>query len=140
VQGVDVWLNTPRRPQEASGTSGQKAAINGVLNCSTLDGWWAEAWNGSNGFAIGDASDCPDPELQDQHDALSLYQVLQQQIIPPFYERDPGGLPGKWLQMMKNSIISLGWQYSSHRMVRDYAALAWQPATEFQTSAVVPDN
>lgn len=140
VQGVDVWLNTPRRPQEASGTSGQKAALNGALNWSTLDGWWAEAWNGSNGFAIGDTTDCTDPEIQDQRDALSLYQVLQQQILPRFYERDPGGLPVSWLQMMKNSITSLGWQYSSHRMVQDYAALAWRPATKFQASSVVPGS
>lgn len=140
VQGVDLWLNTPRRPHEASGTSGQKAALNAALNCSILDGWWAEAWNGSNGFAIGDGRTHTDPARQDQRDAASLYQTLQQQVLPLFFQRDHCGTPQGWVQYMKNSLSSLGWRFSSHRMVQEYAQNVWLPAAGFQTCAVVPGN
>jgi glycogen phosphorylase len=120
VQGVDVWMNVPRRPQEASGTSGQKAAMNGVLNFSILDGWWLEGYDGQNGFAISDVSTLTDEDA-DQRDAASLYQVLQEQVIPPFYHRDAGGLPRRWLAMMKRAIQTLVPAFNSDRMAAEYA-------------------
>jgi starch phosphorylase len=120
VHGVDVWLNLPRRPMEASGTSGMKAAMNGVLNMSILDGWWIEGYNGENGFAVGDAeADLSDGEM-DTLDASAFYDVLENKVIPAFYDRDNGGLPKKWIRMMRNSIDTLTPQFSSDRMVRDY--------------------
>ena len=101
VQGVDVWLNNPRRPQEASGTSGQKVVLNGGLNCSVLDGWWAEAYDGTNGFAIGDGLIHANPEVQDQRDAESLHDVLINQVIPLYYDRDADDLPQEWISRMK---------------------------------------
>lgn len=120
VQGVDVWMNVPRRPQEASGTSGQKAAMNGALNFSVLDGWWMEGYDGGNGFAISDASPLTDAEA-DRQDALSMYRVLQEQVIPLFYDRDSNGLPRRWLQMMKRAIQTLVPAFNSDRMVAEYA-------------------
>lgn len=121
VQGVDVWLNTPRRPNEASGTSGEKAALNGVLNFSVLDGWWREGYNGRNGWAIGDDADLPDPDLQDQYDAESLYTTLENEIIPLYYnERSADNLPGEWIARMKESIRTLAPQFSMRRMVKEY--------------------
>lgn len=120
VQGVDVWLNNPRRPLEASGTSGQKVILNGGLNLSVLDGWWTEAYDGRNGFAIGTTSSHSDPHVQDQRDRESLYQVLKQQVIPCYYQRDPDGIPHQWVRMMKRAMGTLGWRYASHRMVHDY--------------------
>jgi starch phosphorylase len=119
VQGVDVWMNVPRRPQEASGTSGQKVAVNGGLNFSVLDGWWLEGYDGDNGFAIGDLSDGSDVEM-DQQDAESMYRVLADEIIPRFYDRDEDGLPRRWIAMMKRSIGTLAPQFSSDRMVAEY--------------------
>ncbi|MCW5961554.1 MAG: alpha-glucan family phosphorylase [Pyrinomonadaceae bacterium] len=121
VQGVDVWMNVPRRPMEASGTSGQKAAMNGGLNLSILDGWWIEGDNGINGFSIGDLDD-PDisQEEIDARDAEALYNVLETQVIPDFYELDENGLPSKWIGRMKNAIATLTPQFSSDRMLRDY--------------------
>ncbi len=121
VQGVDVWLNTPRRPNEASGTSGEKAALNGVLNFSVLDGWWREGYNGHNGWAIGDEIDYDNPQLQDQMDAESLYDVLENAIIPLYYDRSSGNLPVEWIARMKESIRTLAPQFSMRRMVKDYA-------------------
>ena len=121
VQGVDVWLNTPRRPNEASGTSGQKAALNGVLNFSVLDGWWREGYNGSNGWAIGDDTDYEDPGMQDQMDAESLYDVLENEIIPLYYDRSSGNLPAEWIARMKESIRTLAPEFSMRRMVKEYA-------------------
>ena len=120
VQGVDVWMNVPRRPQEASGTSGQKVAVNGGLNFSVLDGWWMEGYDGDNGFAIGDLADVSDPEM-DRQDAESMYRVLSEELIPRFYERDTEGLPRRWIAMMKRSVGTLAPQFSSDRMVAEYA-------------------
>jgi starch phosphorylase len=120
VQGVDVWLNTPRRPKEASGTSGMKAVLNGGLNLSILDGWWAEAYNGKNGFAIGDGRQHIDDEITDERDAQNLIRVLRDEVIPLFYERDADGLPRQWIEMMVESIATLAPRFSAHRMVMDY--------------------
>jgi starch phosphorylase len=125
VQSVDVWMNVPRRPLEASGTSGQKAAINGGLNFSVLDGWWLEGFDGDNGFAIGDLSETEgnDPDLRD---AESMYRVLEEEIVPRFYSRDDSGLPRQWVAMMKRSIQSLVPMFSSDRMVAEYAKRIYQ--------------
>ncbi len=120
VQGVDVWLNTPRRPKEASGTSGMKAVLNGGLNCSILDGWWAEAYNGKNGFAIGDGRQHVDDEITDARDAQNLIRILRDEVIPLFYDRDADGLPRQWIAMMVESIATLAARFSAHRMVIDY--------------------
>jgi starch phosphorylase len=129
VQGVDVWLNTPRRPNEASGTSGQKAALNGVLNFSILDGWWREGYNGRNGWAIGDEVDYDNPDIQDQMDAESLYDTLENEIIPLYYqERTADGLPVKWIARMKECMRTLGPQFSMRRMVKEYADRLYLPA------------
>ena len=127
VQGVDVWLNNPRRPLEASGTSGQKVVLNGGLNLSILDGWWAEAYDGANGFAIGRGTSHVSDEITDSRDAKSLYETLEQEVVPMFYDRDVDGLPRKWIQMMMNSITSLAWRFSAHRMVMDYTLTAYVP-------------
>jgi glycogen phosphorylase len=128
VQGVDVWLNTPRRPNEASGTSGQKAAMNGVLNFSVLDGWWLEGYNGHNGWAIGDDEEYEDYEQQDQAHAESLYDILENEIVPLYYnERSADGLPGDWIALMKESIRTLAWRFSMRRMVKEYTERLYYP-------------
>ena len=129
VQGVDVWLNTPRRPNEASGTSGQKAALNGVLNFSVLDGWWREGYNGKNGWSIGKENDHNDPEMQDEADANSLYDTLEKEIIPLYYRiRSSDGLPADWITVMKESIRTLAPQFSTRRMLNEYMHLLYRPA------------
>jgi len=128
LQGVDVWLNTPRRPQEASGTSGQKAAINGVLNCSILDGWWREGYNGKNGWAIGDEEEYPNEEAQDEADSQSLYELLENEIVPLYYDRDDDYIPRRWLRKVKESIRSLAPTFSTWRMVKEYTAEMYVPA------------
>jgi glycogen phosphorylase len=128
IQGVDVWLNNPRRPLEASGTSGQKVVLNGGLNCSILDGWWAEAFDGRNGFAIGRGETHARDEITDERDSEALYHTLEHEVIPLFYERDTDGLPRTWIKMMMNSISSLAWRFSAHRMVMDYARACYVPA------------
>jgi starch phosphorylase len=129
IQGVDVWLNTPRRPNEASGTSGQKAALNGVLNLSVLDGWWPEGYNGINGWAIGGLTDLDDPEAQDEADAEALYQLLEDEIIPLFYdERSSDGLPREWIARIKESIRTLAPRFSMRRMVKEYVETMYLPA------------
>jgi len=121
IQGVDVWLNNPRRPLEASGTSGQKVVLNGGLNCSILDGWWAEAYNGNNGFAIGYGTSHVNDDITDARDAEALYETLVNQVIPCYYDRDHDGLPKAWIKRMMHSISTLAWRFSSHRMVADYS-------------------
>jgi starch phosphorylase len=128
VQGIDVWLNNPRRPQEASGTSGQKVLLNGGLNFSVLDGWWAEAYDGLNGFAIGDGVTHVNVEEQDRRDASSLYEVLENEIIPLYYDRDDQGIPRGWVARMKRTIKTLGWRFNTDRMVMDYAQHCYLPA------------
>jgi starch phosphorylase len=128
VQGADVWLNTPRRPMEASGTSGMKAALNGVLNCSILDGWWAEAYTPEVGFAIGTEDPAATEEEQDLADAESLFALLEQQVVPTYYERNENGLPARWIEMMRHSIAELGTQFSTTRMVMEYVERLYLPA------------
>jgi len=128
VQGVDVWMNNPRRPLEASGTSGQKAVLNGGLNLSVLDGWWAEAYDGSNGFAIGKGASHSSDEVNDRRDAADLFRVLEEEVIPLYYDRDVDGLPRQWIKRMMNSIGSLAWRFSAHRMVIDYVQQSYLPA------------
>ena len=131
IQGVDVWLNTPRRPNEASGTSGQKAALNGVLNFSILDGWWREGYNGRNGWAIGEDSEVPASEEQDAADAEDLYNTLENEIIPLYYlERSADGLPGEWLARVKESIKTLAPAFSMRRMIREYTEKLYLPGLE----------
>ncbi len=121
VQSVDVWLNVPRRPQEASGTSGEKVAINGGLNLSILDGWWLEGYDGTNGFAIGNGNDGAEVSKIDALDAESLYRTLELEVVPLFYHRDTDGIPRQWIAMMKRAIQTLAPQYNSDRMVEEYA-------------------
>ena len=120
VQGVDVWLNTPRRPNEACGTSGMKAAANGVLNLSILDGWWPEAYDGTNGWAIGRAEEYEDQAYQDQVDAAGLYDLLENEVVPKFFDRGPDGLPHTWIEMMKRCMTTICRQFNSHRMIEEY--------------------
>jgi starch phosphorylase len=128
VQGVDLWLNNPRRPLEASGTSGQKAVLNGGLNLSILDGWWAEAYDGTNGFAIGSGLLHVDVAAQDARDAGDLVRVLETTVIPLYYDRDEDGLPRGWIERMKRAIASLGWRFNADRMVMDYVREGYLPA------------
>ncbi len=131
VQGVDVWLNTPRRPNEASGTSGMKAAINGTLNFSVLDGWWREGFSGSNGWAIGTDEDFDDPNKQDEADALSLYDTLENEIIPMYYQtRSMGDVSPEWIAKIKENMRSLSWQFNTKRMVKEYMHKMYLPALE----------
>ena len=128
VQGVDVWLNNPRRPLEASGTSGMKAAMNGGVNCSILDGWWAEAASPEVGFAIGGDTVAASDAEQDAADAAALFDVLEQQVLPAFYERDERGIPPRWLELMRNSIAQLGARFNTDRMVAEYVDALYLPA------------
>jgi starch phosphorylase len=128
VQGVDVWLNNPRRPLEASGTSGQKVVLNGGLNLSVLDGWWAEAYDGLNGFGIGAGETHSDLEVHDRRDGEALLRVLRDEVVPIYYDRDQDGLPRAWIARMKRAIRTLGWRFSAGRMVADYALGSYIPA------------
>ncbi len=145
VQGCDVWLSTPRRPQEASGTSGMKAAANGVLNLSTLDGWWEEAWDcgleetdksairnpqSAIGWAIGRGENYDDPEYQDQVEAEALYALLERDVVPTFYERETDGLPRDWIALMKASIGNLCHRFNTHRMAQEYTETFYLPAAQ----------
>jgi glycogen phosphorylase len=127
VAGCDVWVNVPRPPLEASGTSGMKAALNGALNLSVLDGWWSEAYDGTNGWGIeGDPN--ADVGAQDDHDAASLFGLLEEQVVPLFYQRDPDGVPAGWVQRMKASLLTCGPRFSASRMLEDYRAKAYHLA------------
>ena len=128
VQGVDVWLNNPRRPLEASGTSGQKVVLNGGLNLSVPDGWWAEAYDGLNGFSIGTGRTHSNMHVHDARDGEDLYRVLREEVIPLFYQRDRDGLPRGWIKRMKRTIRTLGWRFNANRMVMDYTLKCYVPA------------
>ncbi len=127
ISGVDVWLNTPRRPMEASGTSGQKASVNGVINFSVLDGWWAEGYNQKNGWIIGTNAEYNSYDEQDSADSESLYNTLENKIIPMYYDRNEDGIPEKWVETMKHSIASTGGKYSTSRMLVDYTSQFYIP-------------
>ncbi len=130
VQGVDVWLNTPRRLNEACGTSGMKAAANGILHLSIRDGWWHEGYNGANGWAIGDDSKHLNPEDEDKADAESLYRLLEEEIIPLYYDRDSSGVPRRWIHMVKEAIGSIVPVFSTRRMLKEYAERMYIPASQ----------
>jgi alpha-glucan phosphorylase-like protein len=124
VSGADIWLNNPRRPYEASGTSGQKVAVHGGLNLSILDGWWPEGYDGTNGWSIGTDSSATymDPEEQDRQDSTFIYEALADSILPAFYDRNEDGIPDAWVARMRSAMKKLTYQFSARRMVRDYAA------------------
>jgi starch phosphorylase len=128
TSGGDIWLNTPRRPMEASGTSGMKAALNGVLNCSILDGWWDEAYDAELGWAIGKGEEYTDTNLQDEIESKALYDLLEREIIPLFYTRGRDGLPREWIKRMKTCMKEIGQSMSSHRMLMDYSNKFYFPA------------
>ena len=130
TSGSDIWLNTPRRPMEASGTSGMKAAMNGVLNVSVLDGWWAEAYDASIGWQIGGGENYEDTDRQDEIESKALYDLLEREVVPTFYERGRDGLPRSWISMMKSAMQRIGHDFSSHRMLEQYVGNYYQPAHE----------
>ena len=123
--GCDVWINVPRAPLEASGTSGMKAAVNGCLNLSVLDGWWAEAFDETNGWGIP-SDPTEDPAAQDDRDASILYDLLENEVVPLFYQRDGQGIPPGWIRRVKASLRSVGPRFSASRMVREYASTAYR--------------
>ena len=127
ISGVDVWLNNPRRPMEASGTSGQKASVNGVVNFSVLDGWWAEGYTQTNGWTIGTNAEYDSYEAQDMADSQSMYRTLEEKIVPIYYDRDKNEISKKWIELMKNSIITTGGKYSTARMLVDYTDQLYIP-------------
>jgi starch phosphorylase len=127
VSGCDVWLNNPRRPLEASGTSGQKAGCHGCLNLSIMDGWWREGYDGTNGFAIGGDKHPASIEAQDQLDSANLYKTLTEQVIPTFYNRDDRGVPRQWIQKIRRAMVTLVPQFNTWRMVQDYTRNYYLP-------------
>jgi starch phosphorylase len=138
VQGCDVWMNTPRKPLEASGTSGMKASINGVPHLSIGDGWWAEGYTGQNGWVIEGRSSSSDPEIVDAADAEELYRLLEEEVVPTFYARDGRGIPRHWLKTVRQAILSVTPQFSSRRMLKDYAERMYGPALSARTGASQP--
>jgi starch phosphorylase len=138
VQGVDVWLNNPRRPLEASGTSGQKVVLNGGLNLSVLDGWWAEAYDGFNGFGIGTGQTHSNMDVHDTRDGDDLFRALREEVIPLYYQRDRDGLPRGWIKRMKRTIRTLGWRFNADRMVMDYTNRCYVPAAGGTSSDTGP--
>lgn len=135
VQGVDVWLNNPRRPLEASGTSGMKSAANGGVNVSVLDGWWDEGFVGDNGWAIGGRETNPDEAAQDWADAQDLYRILESEVVPAYYERDADGLPAAWIGWMRRSMAAAMWRFSTTRMLHEYAEKLYLPAAGVEAVA-----
>jgi glycogen phosphorylase len=133
VQGVDVWLNNPRRPLEASGTSGMKAGMNGIPNLSVLDGWWDEGFLGDNGWAIGGREPLADEAAQDWNDAMDLYRILESETVPEYYERDAKGLPTRWVERMRRAIATTLWQFSTTRMLHEYTEQLYLPAAGIET-------
>ncbi len=138
VRGVDVWLNNPRRPLEASGTSGMKASANGIVNLSVLDGWWDEGWTGDNGWAIGGRATNPDEGAQDWADALDLYRILEEEVVPRYYTRGADGLPRGWLELMKRAMATTIWRFSTTRMLHEYAEQLYLPAAGVDPAAASP--
>jgi starch phosphorylase len=139
VQGCDIWLNTPRRPQEASGTSGMKAAVNGVLHVSTLDGWWDEAYHPECGWAIGKGETYNDPDYQDEVESQALFNLLENEIIPAFFDRSDGETPVRWTKMMKASIKLILSRFTSHRMISEYNTMFYKPSME-EYKKLMADN
>ncbi len=137
VQGVDVWLNSPIRPKEACGTSGEKAVLNGGLNLSVLDGWWNEAYDGKNGFAIGHGGMHNNPDVQYERDAGYLYDALEQEVLPLYYDRAENGIPHRWVERVKWAIQSLGWRFNADRMLKDYAERLYLPAASATSAETV---
>ena len=141
VQGVDVWLNNPRRPLEASGTSGMKAAMNGVVNVSVLDGWWDEGYepaNGGNGWAIGGREQLGDEAAQDWNDAMDLYRILEDEVVPEFFDREAGSPPARWVERMRRSMATTLWNFSTTRMLHEYTERLYLPAAGIETKAETP--
>ncbi len=138
VSGTDLWLNNPIRPHEASGTSGQKAALNGQPNCSILDGWWAEGFNGENGWAIGEEREYHDADVQAEADSLSLYELLEEEIVPTYYDRDTDGIPHRWIAIMKEAIRTCAPQFSMKRMIKEYTTRFYVP--EIQLGMQIKQN
>lgn len=138
VSGADLWLNNPLRPHEASGTSGQKAALNGLPNCSVLDGWWAEGYNRRNGWAIGEEREYRDQNVQDEADSLSLYMLLEREIVPAYFERDADGLPHRWIALMREAMRTCAPAFSMRRMVKEYTSRFYVP--EIQQGQQVEQN
>jgi starch phosphorylase len=130
VQGVDIWMNTPRRPNEASGTSGMKAALNGALNFSVLDGWWREGYNSKNGWAIGTEKEYSDQNAQDNDDATIIYETLEKEIVPLYYERNTDKIPTGWLKIVKESLRTLTPEFSLRRMLKEYVTDYYLPAIQ----------
>ena len=136
TQGVDVWLNNPRRPYEASGTSGMKASLNGAPNCSILDGWWPEAYNGQNGWAIGEEREYSNQDEQDWNDAQSLYHLLEHKIAHGFYDgRTESGVPTAWVQICKEAVASVAPAFSMRRMLIDYMHDLYMPAAGYSVTS-----
>jgi len=140
VQGCDLWLNAPRRPLEACGTSGQKAVFNATLNLSVLDGWWAEAHDGLNGYSFGEGLTHADTALQDRRDAVDLFDVLETEVLPDFFVRSPEGVPLKWVARIQRALATLAWRYNSDRMAIDYATRCYLSAAGIQTSEFSTDH
>ncbi|GAC1568241.1 MAG: hypothetical protein NVS3B14_16810 [Ktedonobacteraceae bacterium] len=138
VSGTDLWLNNPIRPHEASGTSGQKAALNGQPNCSVLDGWWDEGYNGKNGWAIGEEREYYDSNAQDEADSLSLYETLEEVVIPTFYDKGTDGVPHGWVAIMKEAIRTCAPTFSMRRMVKEYTTRFYVP--EIQQGMRIEQN